>query len=230
MPRSAWAVMAGGAVAVLIAAVAALATDRRDLAFANGVAPLEAVVQLAPGQEACQREVAVLAPFAGVRLAADTDGRPGPALEVTVRWRRPGSAGVNGGRVGAGYVSAVAEPQSGPTATLGRIETDSADVCVQNAGERVVGLGGTPEEDPADGRLSVGRPGDLEPARGNLALSFLRAEPTSLLAQLPTAFRRAALFHPPLVGAWTFWLLAALVALGVPALLARSLWAACRTE
>ena len=35
--------------------------------------------------------------------------------------------------------------------------------------------------------------------------------PQSLFSMLPTIFRRAMLFRPTWVGAWTFWLLAAAV-------------------
>jgi hypothetical protein len=40
-----------------------------------------------------------------------------------------------------------------------------------------------------------------------LAMVFDRPDPPSLLGALPTALRRAALFHPGWVGAWTFWAL-----------------------
>jgi hypothetical protein len=54
-------------------------------------------------------------------------------------------------------------------------------------------------------------------------LTFGRRHPTTALSLVPTMFRRAGLFHGGWVGAWTYWLLAALVALAVPALLVRAL-------
>jgi hypothetical protein len=57
----------------------------------------------------------------------------------------------------------------------------------------------------------------------DIAMVFPRAEPKSVLALVPEMFRRAALFRPGWVGAWTFWLLAALILLGAPLLLARAL-------
>ena len=70
-----------------------------------------------------------------------------------------------------------------------------------------------------------GHPADRRAGAG------LRArKPTTLLAQLPLALDRAALFHPPLLGAWALWVLAALVAFAVPVALAAAVAAAARSD
>jgi hypothetical protein len=56
-----------------------------------------------------------------------------------------------------------------------------------------------------------------------LSLRFLRGHPRPVLSQVPLIIDRAALFRPGPVGPWTFWLLALLVAVAVPLLLAHAL-------
>lgn len=215
-------IVLGGAAVVLVAAVVTLLTDQRSVAFVNGVAPTSGVALLRPPQRVCQRDVAVFEPFGGIGLAAITAGRPGPALDVTVldhRSRRE----LGRGRVPAGYRTAVATPTQLAVARLGRVRSRrSIDVCVKDAGSGLVLLTGTREPRPQNVDLVLIARG--EPKIGaNLALTFLSRRPSSLFTRLPTAFERAALFHPPFMGAWTFWLLAALVAVAVPLLLARGL-------
>jgi hypothetical protein len=53
-------------------------------------------------------------------------------------------------------------------------------------------------------------------------------EPRSFAALVPAILDRAALFRAPGIGAWTYWLLGALVGLAVPALLVLALGAAER--
>jgi hypothetical protein len=65
-----------------------------------------------------------------------------------------------------------------------------------------------------------------QPAGTDISLLFLRSHPASSLSLLPAIFRRAALFRPSWIGAWTFWLLAAVVTLLVPLLLALAVRAA----
>ena len=223
MPRSALAVLVAGTVAVLVAAALALAGDERDLAFANGLAPLEAVSELAPGSVACQHAVPVVEPFAAVRVTVDTAGAPGPPLIVTAAQGHHGAHPA--ARIPGGYVSTIADPRSGPVARLGRVLRGGVvDVCVGNHGRRGLLVAGSRQTQRPDGGLTVGG----RRTDGAMTLTFLRERPTSLLAELPAAFERAALFHPPLVGAWTFWLLTILVAVGIPVLLGVAVRAACR--
>jgi hypothetical protein len=233
MPRGARALLLGGAALVVVAAIVTLALDRRSLAFSNGVAPNQAVATLGPGQRACQRRVPVIEGFARVTPTTDTGGRPGPALDVEILDHGSGRV-IRMGRAAAGYRTRINFPGTPASADVGRVRHGGAiDVCLRNAGSRPVQLVGTAVRRSTQSDLGLGGGARQRPAGGNLQLTFLRARPVPLLAELPAAFRRAALFHPPLVGAWTFWLLAALMAVAVPLLLARALrlaWIADREE
>lgn len=224
MPSRAAGVLLAGALAVALGAIIVLATDERTLAFSNGVAAETVIAQLAPGQRACQPGVVVAEPFAGVELVLDTGGRPGPPLELTVRERRARDT-LATGKVRGGYAGRLGTGGAVAVARLRRVRAGrQVQVCVANAGRQPVGVTGTSGRERREPRVQLRRP----PRRlsANLHLNFLRPRPTSLLAELPRAFERAALWHPPLVGAWTFWLLAALVGLGVPLLLAWAVYAA----
>jgi hypothetical protein len=230
MPRGARALLLGGAALVVVAAMVTLALDQRRLAFSSGVAPNQAVAALAPGQRACQRRVPVIERFELVAPATDTGGRPGPALDVSILDH--GSRRViRMGQAAPGYRTRIGVPGAPATAAVGRVRRGrEIDVCLRDAGSQPVQLVGTAVRRSSQSDLAVGG-GGQRPAGGNLQLTFLRRRPVPLLSELPAAFRRAALFHPPVVGAWTFWLLAALMAVAVPLLLARALrlaWAAER--
>jgi hypothetical protein len=232
MPRGARALLLGGAALVVVAAIVTLAVDRRRLAFSNGVAPHQAVAALAPGQRACQLRVPVIERFELVAPGTDTGGRPGPALDVSILDH--GSRRViRTGRVAPGYRTRVDLPGPPAIAAVGRVRRDRViDVCLLDAGSRPVQLVGTAVRRSSQSDLAVGGR-RRRPAGGNLQLTFLRERPVPLLTELPVAFRRAALFHPPIVGAWTFWLLTALMAVAVPLLLARALrlaWSAGRDD
>ncbi len=49
-----------------------------------------------------------------------------------------------------------------------------------------------------------------------MQFALVLTRPGTLLGSLPAAFSRAAIFRPSWVGAWTFWLLVALVACTLP--------------
>ena len=224
--RRARAALLIGAAVVVAAAVVTLATDRRDLAFVNGVAPLEPVVTLRPHDVVCQEGVITRAPAASVQLVTYTAGQPGPPLQVDVHGHEHHRT-VGSGRTASGYRTAFGEADTPVVAPTGEIRSDrSIDVCVENLGARDVALMGTPTK-LRQSKLMMGAQ-DGPPLPGSLSLSFLQDHPVTLLAELPTALRRAALFHPPIVGAWTFWFLAAVMAIGVPLLLARAVSSAVK--
>ena len=96
-------------------------------------------------------------------------------------------------------------------------------VCVRNAGSVPVAIYGAPADTPPD---LLG-----DPARRPLpTFTFLREDSASMLSLLPDAFERASRFRPSWVGPWTYWLVLALVAAGVPALLAAALRSAYTSE
>jgi hypothetical protein len=219
MRSAATAVLSAGAAAIAAAGLLTAAADRRELAFVNGVAPRDPALELEPRHTACQREVEVMEPFSRVRLALDTRGRAGPPLDLRVS--RHGSGRLLGkGRAAGGYLASARAPEESPVVEVGPVPAGGeVDVCVRNAGSASLLIGGSTGSSREAGDLEAGER-RLEPVDASAHVTFLRERPTSLLAQLPAAFRRAALFHPPLVGAWTFWLLSALVLVALPWLLA----------
>jgi hypothetical protein len=191
------AVTALGALALLVAA----ALDDRERAFTVGLPAVRIAAELPPGERACRTGIEVPAGFSRVQLATASFGRPGPPLTVT--------AGDARGTVPGGYPD-----NSTVEVGLGEIEAqERVEVCVTNEGDHRMALYGSPPDTPPD---QLGDP-DLEP---EIAVTFLRDEPSSMLELVPEAFERAALFRPAWVGAWTFWLLLGLVLVGVPLLLA----------
>jgi hypothetical protein len=195
--------------------VSAAAIDRRDLAFTPGVPPLGPVVQVDPGRQACQQALRAEAPFRAVELI------PGPPPVV------PGGLGVgvvssrSGQLLGRGAVPPGRRGGQPLKVRVGKVSgARRIDVCIRNLGPHAVNLtGGRAESVPGSRLVRTGN--EIEGYA--LSLRFFREHPQSVLSQLPLIFQRAALFRPGLVGSWTFWALAALVALGVPLLLARAL-------
>jgi hypothetical protein len=200
------AVAVGGVVALAVEA----AGDERALAFTLGVAPLQVSAVVQPGQTACQAPVLTSSPFSRVRFQVGTYMRSGVPLEVEVR--SSGSHRILGhGRLGAGYPDV-----SQPSVLVGRVPAErSVEVCIRNVGERKVALYGGPAAAAAGSARVDGRE-----TGADLTLIFERAGSRSVLATVPDIFERASLFRPGWVGDWTFWVLALLLGLAVPVLLA----------
>lgn len=197
MRRALVAVAVLGALAVLAAA----ALDDRERAFSVGLPPVRVAAELPPGGSVCRAEIDVAEGFSRLRLDTASFGRTGPPLSV--------SAGAARGTVPAGYPdNSTVEVSVGEVPEGGRL-----DVCVTNDGDHRVALYGSPPDTPPD------HLGDPE-RTPELGVAFVREESRSMLALVPDAFERAALFRPAFVGAWMFWLLLGLVAAGVPLLLA----------
>lgn len=200
------AVLCGGVLAVT--AVVAV-TDDRDLAFRVG-APEAPALALEPGARACQEPIDAVEAFRQVRFFPAPNATP-PELEVTV-------LDSSGRTIAAESLDSRSE--AAVTATLDR-EVAGGDrpvaVCLAAGSGPATFLGVAGESTP--GVLSV----DGARAPMDLALDFLRAEPRSVLSLLPDVLRNAAGFGPRGVGAWTFWLLVAGVAVAVPFSLARAL-------
>lgn len=200
------------AVALVGAAVVG-ATDERRLAFTLSVAPKGVVVELTPGQEACQTPVVVAEHFTYVRFQVGTFMKAGVPVTVTVR---EAASTVATGRLGGGYED-VSKPavRLDDTVRAGR----RVSVCVRNSGSRRLALyGGT---EGAKTRSSVTKDGKAVAV--DLTLDFLRERPRSTLSTLPDVFRRAAVFAAGWVAPWTLWLAGVAALLVVPALLAAAL-------
>ena len=108
---------------------------------------------------------------------------------------------------------------------VGRVAPgESIAVCVENRGRRPAFIYGDAD---AAARSSTSYLNG-KPTGSDLALEFERRRPRSLAGLIPAMFDRAALFRAQWVGAWTYWLLAALVVVGAPALLVGAVRAAAR--
>ena len=199
---------------------------KTDLAFTLGVFPGGPVTTLAPGQTACQRPIDVPrgGGFDALTVPLGTFRRPGSPVEATVRDTQTGALLARGALPG-GY------PDIG-TRSLERIALSPAvpedtriAVCLRNTGTSRVAIYGNADVATSASTLYK----DGRPAGADAALSFSR-ESRSVLSLFGLSADRAALFKAGWVGPWTFWLLAALVALGVPALLAFALARAGRED
>jgi hypothetical protein len=220
-----------GLVAALLVGIVALVvgalTSDSDVAQTVGVLPVYPVAPLAAGEEACESPVALADPVERVRFHIGTFGKPGPPLAFTVR-NAGGAFTLGHGDFPGGWV----DDGSPKDVTVGRIAGDqSVSVCVRNKGATPAFVYG----DIYTGTFGTGPLGvrptittaagsvDGKEIPGDLAVEFTTPQPRSLLARLPGAFRPAALFRPAGVGAWTYWLLAALILVAAPFLLLRAL-------
>jgi hypothetical protein len=210
-PVTALIATAAGGLALLVL-VAAL--DQRRLAFTLGVRSVQVSARVEPRHEVCQGPVDVSEEFSAVRFMVGTFFRPGVPLEVTVRDTANGAVLARGRNSGRYRDNARLVVPVGAVRQGSRVR-----VCVRNAGRRPLALyGGRATAAPSSSATLDGRRLDTD-----VAFDFLRKRPVSMLSIVPTVFERMALFRPGFVGAWTYWLLLAAVALGAPALLALAL-------
>ena len=215
MSRAIYAVaaIAGGA---LIALLLLAGLEERNDAFELPVTRKQPVAMLLPGQRACQRPLVAQEDFEIVRLTLAAEEE----AEIGVEAVRSGRVPRARGRLRIGRSRSTRDVGLGPTVS----KEERFELCVANEG------GGRAAVYGAEARLD-----DLTAVEGNtarpnsdMALRFLRDRQHSLLSQTPRAFERAALFKPTFLGAWTFWLLALGVVIGVPALLSAALRDATR--
>jgi hypothetical protein len=202
-----------------LGALALAAADaQRPIAYSQGVPPSHVAAVVAPGQEVCQTPIDLPNPTDAVSLQLGTDHRPGIPFGVIVRdsGGRPIARAANGGGYVDGSVRTVRfrEVRGGQTISL----------CLRNTGRHPLLPYGS-EEAHDSGTIANGRKSPLD-----MALTFLRPRPRSLLSQVPDAFRRAALFRFDWVGPELYWVLGALLVLLVPGLLVFALARAQRGD
>jgi hypothetical protein len=189
------------------------------VAFTVGPGPTPVAGELPPRAQACEQPIELLADADGVTFWVGTGARPGVPLEVTVRdLRKVGGRPLALRRVAGGYASHSPLSVRFPRLRKGRVVA----LCISNQGHHPATLSGG-DTAPTSGTTFAGRSQPVD-----LTLVFFREHPPSTLGSVPTMFRRATLFRPGWVGTWTFWLLAALVAIGVPLLCALALARAAR--
>ncbi len=189
----------------LAALLGAAAADQRSSAFSLDVSPDEPIATLSPGDQVCQGPFAATASFGSVTAWVSPFGNVGASLRMLVR--SVSGATLATGQSPAGYHQLA-------TARTFRLDATVAagrriSVCLRSAGPEQVAVLGAGARDATQlanvGRL---RPTGRSPAAA-IALVFTRRHPRSLLSLFPTIFRRAAVFRPPWVGPWTYWVLVA---------------------
>lgn len=212
--RSAVVALVATAVAGLITLAVVGEADKRKLAFTLGVVPAQVAAELRPDATVCQRPVAVSTEFAHIRFGIGTFGRIGEPLDVEVR-ALPGGRVLASGTLPAGYGDSTQQSVEVGTVRAPR----QVEVCITNRGARKSAIYGGVTAAAPNTEAYVGG----GPTGSDLSLVFDRSEERTMLATVPDIFERASLFRPGWVGGWTFWLLAALLLIGVPALLSVAL-------
>jgi dolichyl-phosphate-mannose-protein mannosyltransferase len=200
--RRVWRVAAAVALVGTVALLAALLQPRERLLGSNSVAARGIVATVPAGGRLCTDGQRLPARTGRVRMRIDTAQRPQPALTLAVR--------TDDGRRLTGR--APAEPTVGYhpvdiplNGTVGVRHGDSARARLCMTPAAPVAVRGNEALGPDDRSLLL----DGRRIDSRVALWFLpRAnERKALLTQAGAIARRAALFRPGLVGAWTYWLL-----------------------
>jgi hypothetical protein len=224
------------ALAVIVTAVVGLAAllvgrafDERPLEQRLGVFITGPVAPLSPGHYACQGSIALADDTSAVTFNPGTPhAEPGPAIVVTVRDSYSQKT-LSTGRLAAGF-----SPRKAQTVQLSPpVKANSqVDVCFRDVGPGKTLLFGDTELGSAhpSNSTSVASVDGHPLLTQDIAMVFPRAKPKSVLALVPEIFRRASLFRPGFVGPWVYWLLAALILVAAPLLLARALATAVADE
>jgi hypothetical protein len=194
--RSIWVPFLVLALALLAGLVISALQPMPIRAYALGAPPTTSVAGLGRGQEACEGPIRVQAAVGDVRVWGS--GAAGVAwAEVSVRNATSGQAIAHGWTL----LSSIPGAYDAPLDTS--ISPDSTFVvCVVGQGPASLALGGSA---PVDSAIVMRLNGKTTPTEFSLVL--LDRSRHSLLAALPTAFARAALFRFSWTGPWTFWLL-----------------------
>jgi hypothetical protein len=219
--RAALALLATAALGV-VALLVGRAFDERPQQQRLGVFISHSVADLRPGQMACQGSIAMADDTSAVTFNPGTPhAEPGPAIVTTVRDSYSQRV-LARGRLAAGF-----DPAKAQTVELSPPVKANAqvDFCFRNAGPGRALLFGDTEAGAIHPTVSTSVASiDGHPILDkDIALVFPRRQSKSVLELVPQIFERAALFRPGVVGPWVYWLLAALLLVGAPLLLARAL-------
>lgn len=205
--------------AVVTAAVCALAVvamfavslvQRTELAFTPGITPTIPVAKLTTGAKVCQTPLVVPADGAFDRVVVSVAGGRDVALTLEdpdtgrERWSAPVDSSERAGL---------------RTVTVDEVADGTRfAACISNRGSGTVEVFGNAD---AASRTSTALLDDT-PTGLDMTVRFER-EPRSMFSLIGAMFDRGALFKFGWAGPWTLWLLAAVVLIGVPALLVRAL-------
>lgn len=192
------------ALAVSAALVLSALRAQTTRVYAYSVAAIAPITTLAPGEHVCDGPVTPQGVF---RTAVFMNSGAGARALITVH-AGPSAAGP---AVAAGILE-TATPAEGENAVLLTPAVSTASrltLCVTEQQGSMTLYGGSARQ----GGPAIAR---TDPAT-TLWLQLLSARPHRFLGSLGLAFRRAALFRPDWVGAWTFWALLVLLFAGFPA-------------
>ena len=217
MRRPVTVLLGGCVLAAVVVLVLALTTRERE-AFTLGVPLSGPAVGLAPGVETCQAPIRLPdaeSDFDRVAFVlSGKEGTKGPPLAVTLETE-------DGKSVGRGRLeNYTLNPKLPAVVDVGHVTTrEPMTVCLRNAGRTEVALYGSGDLASRTSTATL----NGTPLGVDVALSFEHAEPRSALSLLPTVFDRMALWRTGWAGGWLYWVLGALLALAVPALLVYAL-------
>jgi hypothetical protein len=163
-------------------------------------------VRLPPQRQLCITDVTIPHDAGRLRVQVRTFGRPGPALDVTLR--APGYS--ERLTVPAGYpdLQVTSAPMRPP-------RTDSlGEVCLRHGGANAIALAGSAEDRTRSRPQGVL---DGRPERADAYLAFDEAGRASALSRTGAIVAHMSAFRPGIVGPWLLWPLLVLVVVGVPA-------------
>jgi hypothetical protein len=209
--RSALVAFAVAFAAGLVVLLAIGVLEQRSEAFTLGVAPTSPLT-LPHGGEVCQRSIERPTPFSRVRLELASRRRSTPDLHVRVFSRdRLLAGGPSSGALGGRRAVVV---------TVGDVPAGARiSVCVRNSGRRAVQLyGNSGMANPTSAAFRGGTRVDFD-----MDLAFLRPTDVSLISLVGDIVSRASLFRGEWIGAWTVWVVMALLLTAFPLLLYRAL-------
>jgi hypothetical protein len=208
--RRAATVFSAVVLAGLVTVIVVGATHQPSEAFSLGVGSRAPVLQVRAGDELCQRPIEPVHGFERISLTLGSNRRPGPEVRVEVR-------DASGGRMlGVGTLPGGWPDVSAQTVDVGTIERDGRIVvCLRNLSSHPFAPYG---ESGLANRSSAAYRNERR-LEADVSMIFIRDREASVLSFVPDMVDRASLFHGEWVGAWTVWLVLALVALAVPALL-----------
>jgi hypothetical protein len=198
------------AVLGLIGLGVAGTVPKQSTAFSLDVPPTAPIVKLSPSGYACQGPIDAAAGFGSIAADLSSTVNPSPTVApgppIRLQVSSPSGAVIASAEVPGGYrqegtVNFVLDR----SVAAGR----RIDVCLRTSGPGTAGVwGAVPGPGLAYSHVGSLRPGNV-PGNAAIALLFIHRHRRSLLASLPAAFGRAALFRPGWVGSWTFWVLTA---------------------
>jgi len=201
------AVLTAGLVALLAVGLA----KGSSTVYTLGVVPQGGVVKLGPGERACQGAIDPPDDTTVERVGFYPLGGQPVAVEVR---RAAGGAPLASGELAGGYASGSPPPLRRVGVGALRVRSPVA-VCFRNRGRRQVEVWGTAGIASPSTSATV----NGEPVGVDMGVTLERRHDRSLIALLPAMAERASVFHPTWVSPALYAVLAALVLLGVPALL-----------